>query len=303
MHILMTGASGLIGRHLCRALVRRGDQIIAVSRSAKPAQAGITWHVGDAADPNFLRGLMAHCDAAINLAGASVAQRWTAARRREIVDSRLGVTRALAAAMAQSDTTAPKRTLLSASAVGYYGYDNRGPCAETSPPGTGFLATTCQAWEAAAIASEAACVRCVRLRLGVVFAADGGALPQLVAPIRAYVGAALGSGQQWMSWIHIDDVVGLFLHALDHAECSGALNVVAPQAAHHGAVIAAAARALKRPLWAPRVPAAAMRLAMGAMAEEVLLGGQQVVPAAAQATGYAFTHADLDAALVNILRP
>jgi hypothetical protein len=302
MHVLMTGASGLIGRHLCRALVRRGDQVIAVSRSAQPQQAGVSWHVGDTQDPQFLAEPLAGCDAAINLAGASVATRWSASYKRTIAGSRLGVTQALSQAFrlarAKSDAC---RTLVSTSAVGYYGFANAGPCAEDAPLGAGFLAQVCHDWESAAQDSEIHGARCVRLRLGIVLSTEGGALPQILAPIRAMLGAPLGSGQQWMSWVHIDDVVGMYLKALDDGALHGAINVVAPQPVSNADLTKTAAKILGKPLWAPRVPGAVLRLAMGQMADEMLLGGQQVVPKAALAAGYAFAYPQLQGALTQLL--
>jgi hypothetical protein len=302
MTVFVTGASGLIGRHLCRVLVRRGNKVVAVSRSPQAAQQGVAWHVGDVTDPRFLAGPMAECSAIINLAGAPIAQRWTAAHRQTIVASRVATTEALVACLQQlrSQNQGPQ-VLLSTSAVGYYGFDNPGPCDEVAPVGSGLLADTCRAWEAAVSPAQTLGVRCVRLRLGVVLAREGGALPQLVRPIRLGVGAALGSGAQWMSWVHIDDVVGLYVHALDHSTVAGAVNVVAPQSVQHGRFIEAAAQALHRPLWAPRVPAWAVRMALGSMADEVLLGGQRVLPRRAQQTGYAFAQPQLEAALSDLL--
>lgn len=298
----MTGASGLIGRHLCRALVRRGDQVIAVSRSAQPQQAGVSWHVGDTQDPEFLAGLLASCDGAINLAGASVATRWNARYKRTISGSRLGVTQALSQAfrLARSKTEGPK-VLVSTSAVGYYGFANAGPCAEDAPLGPGFLAQVCHDWESAAQDSEIHGARCVRLRLGIVLSTEGGALPQILGPIRAMLGAPLGSGEQWMSWIHIDDVVGMYLKALDDDAMHGAINVVAPHPVTNAVLTQTAAKVLHKPLWAPRVPGPVLRLAMGQMADEMLLGGQNVEPKAALAAGYDFIYPELQGALTQLL--
>lgn len=304
MHVLMTGASGLIGRHLCRALVRRGDQVMAVSRSPQPPEAGVTWYVGDTQDASFLAGPLAVCDAAINLAGASVAQRWTARHKRTIAQSRLGVTQALSQAFRLAPAaTNKRRVLLSTSAVGYYGYDSTGPCTESAPLGQGFLAQVCHDWESAAQDSEIHGARCARLRLGVVLAPEGGALPQILKPIRAMVGAPLGTGAQMMSWVHIDDVVRLYLKALDDDAMHGPINVVAPNAVSNAALTKVAARILHKPLWAPKVPAAVLRLAFGQMADEVLLGGQHVAPEAALAHGYTFAYPGLSAALTQILTP
>ncbi len=294
MRLFVTGASGLVGSALCRDRVARGDQIVALSRVRRPDGDAIRWVVGDENDPAAWRGAVDGCDAVVNLAGAPVATRWTRANRLAIVRSRVGVTTALYHAL----TAAEQRpaVMISASAIGYYGTDLEATFTEESPRGRGFLADVCAEWEAAAQRSEALGVRVVRLRIGVVLDAAGGALPALARPMRLFAGGALGSGAQWLSWIQLADLVALIGAALADARYSGALNATGPAPARQRDFAAALARELHRPSWLD-VPSWTMKLLVGAMAEEVLLGGQRVLPACALANGFTFAYPELAAAL------
>ena len=297
MQIFMTGASGLVGKHLCEALYARGDTVVALTRKPKESKNGVRWVVGDAAHPEAWQDNLSGSDAVINLAGESVMGRWTDDTRQAIEQSRVKTTQALVTALKRAATPPP--VFVSASAVGYYGTDSERLFNETSPAGAGFLAHVAKVWEAATDGAEQAGTRTVMLRLGVVLAADGGAWPTLARPIKLGVGGTLGDGAAWMPWVHIDDVVGMFLWALDNGAVRGPVNVVAPGAARSREVMKETARALHRPLWL-RVPALLVRLGAGQMAEEMLLAGQHVEPAQAQTLGYTFRFPRLPEALQNI---
>jgi uncharacterized protein len=293
---LVTGATGFIGRHLVGRLVGRGDRVIALARRPAAA-AGLGAGVEVVQD---LAGLPAdqRIDGIVNLAGARIlGLPWTAARRRELLGSRLGTTDAVLALAARLERR--PSVLVNASAVGYYGLSGDAPVDEDAPPQPVFQSELCRQWEARATGAEALGLRVVRLRFGVVLGADGGALPQLARPVRLGAGSVLGSGRQGFPWIHLDDALRLIAFALDVEAVSGALNAVAPQAVTHRQFQQAMGRALSRPVWIP-VPAFALRAALGEMAQ-LLVDGQFVQPRRTLAAGFRFRHADLDAALADLL--
>jgi uncharacterized protein (TIGR01777 family) len=298
MRILLTGATGLIGSAVAAALVDRGDQIIAHSRRRRPPKPGIHWLVGDGQDPDTYRQALATVDGVINLAGAPIACRWTPKARAEILRSRVDTTRALVSAL--DGGGARPKVWVNASAIGYYGPNPKGLCEESTPQGQGFLAEVCGAWEAAALGAQQAQVRLVRLRLGAVLAAHGGMLPVFVRAARALLGGPMGSGEQWMSWIHITDAVRLILWCLDEPEICGPVNAVAPNAARHKEFIAALGKVLNRPMWL-RAPIWALGAALGDMAQELVLANQEVVPKIALNGGFAYRHPHLEAALHDLL--
>ena len=287
MRVLLTGGTGFIGDPVARALRAAGHDVTIVSRHPGyvPAKA-IAWDAVAAA--------VAETDAVVNLAGEPIAEgRWTPARKAGILASRVDATRVVVEGL----RAAAKRpgVLVSASAVGFYGPHGDEALDETAPAGEGFLADVCRQWEAEAFRARDLGVRVAALRIGVVLGPGGGALAKMLLPFRACLGGPLGSGTQWMSWIHRDDVVGLVLAALDGAAYAGPVNATAPAPARNRDFTRALARAVHRPAVLP-APAFALRLALGEMAD-ILLTGQRVVPAAATAAGYAFRHPDLDAAL------
>jgi len=290
MRVAIVGATGMIGRRLTMALLAHGDEVLAISRHGDSVTdaPGAAWDPAKGPlDPAVLEGV----DAVVNLAGASIGSgRWTDDRKREIVDSRLVTTTRLVEAIG---TTGP-RTLINASAVGYYGEGNA-PVDETAPPADDFLGVTCRKWEAAALAAEQNGVRVVLLRNGVVIAREAEVLKRQLVPFKLGLGGPIGGGQQWWSWVHIDDVTGLIRFVLEHPEVRGPVNAVAPHAVRQREFADALGHVLGRPTGLP-TPGFALKLAMGE-ASSIALSGQHVLPRAATEAGYTFAYPDVEAAL------
>ncbi len=297
MKILVSGASGLVGSALCPRLESSGEQVYRLVRHAPARAHEIVWDPErGVADPAQLEGF----DAVVHLAGESIgAGRWTEARKERIRSSRAVGTRGLAEALAR--VTRKPRAFVCASAVGWYG--NRGDerLDETSPPGSGFLAEVCREWEAACEPLARAGVRVVNTRFGMILAPHGGALPKMLVPFRMGIGGRLGSGDQWMSWIALDDVLGGIRHVLARPDLSGPVAFTAPSPVTNAEFTRVLARVLRRPAIVP-APAIALRLVLGEMADELMLAGQRVLPAALQRAGYAFMHPELEGALRHVLR-
>ncbi len=292
MKIVIAGGSGFIGRRLVRALRERGDEAVVLSRRSGPGF--LAW---DPSRPDSVRAALEGADAVVNLCGAGVADRpWTAARRRELVDSRLGPTKALVDAIGLA-TRRPK-VLVNASAVGYYGWEGA-TADEKTPAAAGFLADLCARWEAEASRAEAHGARTVLLRIGVVLGAEGGALGRMLLPFKLGLGGRLGDGAQAFPWIHADDVVGMVLAALDDERWRGPVNAVAPERADNAAFTKALGAALGRPTLFP-VPAFVLRTALGDLSG-LLLDGREVRPAAAERLGYRFEHPALAPALKAVV--
>lgn len=284
MRVLVTGGSGLVGRHLVGALASRGDEVTVTSRTGAVvdgARRSIAWRPADLPlPPNIASGL----DAIVNLAGARVAPRpWTAARRQELIISRTLTTARCVAALGGDGP----HVLVNASAIGYYGNTGERLVDETDGPGDDFLARLCLRWEAEARGGEERGARVVRLRFGHVLARGGGLLAPLEQATRLGLGTRFGRGRQWWSWIHVIDVVGLILHALDAPRLDGAINASAPEPARQGDFTAALSRRLRRPSFV-RLPAPALRFALGDVSS-VMLDSQRVRPAVALRAGYRFS--------------
>jgi uncharacterized protein len=299
MDVTITGATGLIGTKLVRALRDRGDGVTVLSRSPDRAREalGVDAVAWDPTSGPAPAEALAGRDAVVHLAGEPVAQRWNAKVRQAILASRETGTRNLVAGLRAADPR--PGTLVSSSAVGYYGSrgDERVP--ETTPPGDDFLAQACVAWEREAQAATADGVRVVSIRTGVVLDKSGGALQAMLPPFRLGVGGPVAGGRQYLPWIHVDDLVALYLRALDDPSWSGAYNGSAPEPVTNKEFSKALGRALRRPAVAP-VPAFALRLLYGEMAG-IVTEGQRAVPARAEAAGFTFRHADLDEALRSAL--
>ncbi len=295
MRIVVSGATGLIGTQLVAALKARGDDVTVLSRNPERTAAAlgvetVAWQPLNGPPPTEA---LAGSDAVIHLAGEPVAQRWSAAAKQAILDSRETGTRHLVDAIAASD---PKpAALLSSSAVGYYGKHGDDVVTEQTAAGNNFLAGVCVAWEREALRAEALGLRVVIVRTGVVLDASGGALKRMLPPFKAGVGGPVAGGRQYMPWIHCDDIVGLYLTALDDPSWSGPINGTAPEPVTNAVFSKALGRALGRPAVLP-VPGFAIRTIYGEMAE-IVIEGQRAVPAAAERFGYSFKQPELDEAL------
>ena len=292
MHILMTGGTGLIGTATCAALHDAGHKLTIFTRRSrsKTAEATYVTSFADCAEP---------VDAVINLAGAGLAdRRWTSAYKRQIVSSRVDLTRELVAWLGEREQ-APKR-LISASAIGFYGAAEDQAFTEGDVPGSGVSAELCQSWEEEAERAADYGTQVSLLRFGVVLAREGGALGKMTQSFHLGVESWLGSGDQWLSWIHLADAVRVIQHVLDCEHAEGVYNTVAPEPARHSELAHEAGRQHKT--WLKLgVPAVAARIMAGEMAEELLLTGQRVLPARLLEDGFQFHYPDLKQALVDLM--
>ena len=296
--ILLSGATGLIGGRLLPALASQGVAVRALTRrpaAAPPLAAPHRWLGWDGR--NVPPDAVAGAAGVVHLAGEPVfAGRLTAARRARILDSRVESTRSLVAAIGALPAPQRPRVLVSASAVGYYGSRGDQILDEDAAPGKGFFPEVCRAWEAEALAVTRHPVRCVVLRIGIVLARDGGALPRMALPFRVGLGGRLGDGRQWFPWIHADDVVSLIRAVLRDDVYTGPVNAVAPEPVRNAELTRALARVLHRPaLFA--VPAFVLRAALGELSSD-LLGSRRCVPRRALERGFAFVHPEIESALV-----
>jgi uncharacterized protein (TIGR01777 family) len=299
MKILVTGSTGLVGKALVKALSREGHTMCRLMRPQSVASRGAKEGFDVAWNPAAGELGGAGADAVVNLAGASIAGgRWTKERKELLRTSRIDTTRALVNALAKM--SARPRVLVSASAIGYYGDRGDELLTEESKAGTDFLAGLAQEWEAEAGKAEALGIRLVLVRFGIILAKHGGALPKMMLPFKFGAGGKLGSGKQWMSWVTLEDVVGILRFALENSSVRGAVNVVAPQPLQNAEFTKVLAKAMHRPALFP-APAFALRLALGEMADALLLSSQRVAPQKLQQLGYLFLHLDLSAALASIL--
>ena len=319
MKILVTGSSGLVGTALTRALASAGHTVCRLVRPQSAAGEGAKKGFAVAWNPasGELGGAGVGADAVVNLAGASIAGgRWTAERKALLRSSRIDTTRALVNALARMN--ARPSVLISASAIGIYGNRGDETLTEESKPGTDFLASLAKEWEAEALKAEALGIRVALARFGIILAREGGALPKMMLPFRFGAGGRLGSGKQWMSWVTLEDVVGILRFAVENASVRGAgnvasvtsainaapvrgaINIVSPQPLQNAEFTKAIAKAMHRPALFP-APAFALRLALGEMADALLLSSQRVAPQALEKLGYRFLHPDLNSALAAIL--
>ena len=303
MKILVTGSSGLVGTALVKALGRDGHMVCRLMRPESAANNEVKDGFNVAWNPatGELGGAGVGPDGVVNLAGASIAGgRWTAERKAMLRSSRIDTTRALVGALAKMNVR--PGVLVSASAIGIYG--NRGDelLTEESKAGTDFLAELARDWEAEALKAEALGIRVVLARFGIILAREGGALAKMLLPFKLGAGGRLGSGQQWMSWVTLEDVIGILRMAIEKATVRGAVNVVAPQPVKNAEFTKVLAKALHRPTLFP-APAFALRLALGEMADALLLSSQRVVPQKLEQAGFRFAHADLTTALGVVLSP
>lgn len=296
MRILISGASGLIGTALRTELAQRGDETAALVRHA-PRGEDVQWTPGRPLDPQKLYGF----DAVVHLGGKNISGLWSRKHKQEVRESRVQGTRTLATAAAASfRLCGSPRLFVAASAIGYYGNRGDESLTETSSPGTGFLPEVCIQWEAAADPAREAGLRVAHMRIGVVLAKNGGALPPLLLPFRLGLGGRIGDGRQYWSWVALADVVGAFALALHDEDIGGPINVVAPHPARVSHFVDTLGSVLRRPTILP-VPALAVRMLLGEMGETLLLGSAKVLPAKLEAAGYSFVHPELRGALQAVL--
>jgi uncharacterized protein (TIGR01777 family) len=295
----VTGASGLIGRALVATLAARGDEVTVLTRDPERPQArlgaavqALRWD--PLSEPAPARALAGR-DAVVHLAGEPVAQRWSEGAKRAIHDSRVLGTRNLVAGLRELDSGARPTVFVSSSAVGYYGAHGAEPIDEEASAGSGFLARVCVAWEAQARGAEPLGVRAVQVRTGVVLDREGGALAKMLPPFRLGVGGPVAGGEQYVAWVHRDDVIGMMLTALADGRWSGPVNATAPEPVSNRELSRALGRELHRPALLP-VPALALRVLYGDMGE-IVTTGVRAVPAKALVLGYQFAHPQLEEAL------
>jgi uncharacterized protein len=301
MKVLVTGSSGLVGTALASVLASVGHTVCRLVRPQSATDKGSKVGFAVAWDPatGELGSAGVGADAVVNLAGASIADgRWTAERKALLRSSRIDTTRALVSALAKMN--ARPSVLVSASAIGIYGDRGDETLTEESQPATDFLASLVREWEAEAMKAEALGIRVVLARFGIVLAREGGALPKMMLPFKIGAGGKLGSGRQWMSWVTLEDVVAILRFVIENASVGEAINIVSPRPLQNSEFTKALAKAIHRPALFP-APAFALRLALGEMADALLLSSQRVAPQALEKLGYRFLHADLKTALAAIL--
>lgn len=305
MKVAVTGATGFVGSRLVNRLQQDGHQILVLTRDAERARLFPT-----VAFPNVeivaytplesgdWQNCISGCDGVVNLAGAPIAEsRWTPERKQEILASRQIGTEKIVEAIARANPR--PAVLINSSAIGYYGTSETATFDETSPAGNDFLAQVCQAWEAEAEKVKQLGTRLVILRTGIVLGM-GGAIAKMLLPFQLFAGGPLGSGQQWFSWIHLDDLVSLILQALTESTVEGVLNATAPQPVKMAELCQTLGQVLNRPSWLP-VPAFALELLLGDAAQ-VVLEGQQVLPKRTQAAGFQYQYLTVKQALQDILK-
>jgi uncharacterized protein (TIGR01777 family) len=294
MKVLISGATGLIGSSLAQELKSGGHHVTSLTRSPT-GENNISWDP----DAGTVDGSLEGTDAVVHLAGESIAEgRWTVSKKRRIMDSRKKGTRLLAETIA--GLTTPPRVMVSASAVGYYGDRADEVLREDSRPGSDFLAEVCKVWEAAADPAREAGIRVVHTRFGIVLSLEGGALGTMLPIFKLGGGGRIGRGRQWWSWVAIDDVVGTIHHALENDSVEGPVNVGSLNPMTNAEYTRVLGKVLNRPTVLP-VPAPAIRLALGGIADALLLASQRMDPAKLKETGYRFRHPELEGALRHLL--
>jgi uncharacterized protein (TIGR01777 family) len=301
VRVVVTGATGFIGRRLIDRLIDAGHAVTAISRDLERARAllPVRCHVEAWDGRSATSELLSDVDAVVHLAGAGVAdKRWTSKRKDEIRESRVAGSHALVASIAELPRERRPKALVAASAIGYYGDRGDETLTEQSPVGQGFLAEVCGAWEREIFVGSSLGVRTAVVRIGIVLGPSGGALQKMQTPFRLGLGGRLGRGNQWMSWIHLEDIVGLLVFAVENSHVSGPINGVAPQPVTNADFTTALARSVHKPALLP-VPAIALRAAMGEMSS-LLLASQRVVPRAATDLGYTYQFPQLAGALEDL---
>jgi uncharacterized protein (TIGR01777 family) len=300
--VLITGGMGFIGTNLTKVLSANGYEVTVLDRSmqeGRPMPAGVSRVQGDSTKPGDWQDQLAEHEVVINLAGASIFQRWNSEVKRALRDSRILTTRNVVQALAAR--RGEETHLFSADAVGYYGFHGDEMVNEDNPPGTDFLAQLGADWEAEALKAQEHGARVVVTRFGLVMGQNGGVLGQLVPLFRRYLGSPLGSGKQWFSWVHEADLANMFLFLLERKDIEGAVNCTTPNPVRNKELTKTLARVLGRPVIMPFVPAFMLRLVLGEFAN-VIVEGQRVVPAKLLDNGFDFRYPELEGALRAILK-
>jgi uncharacterized protein (TIGR01777 family) len=308
MKVFITGGTGFVGQNVALRLIKEGFEVTVLTRGRKmadkgpgldlPYQGQISYLIGNPAEAGPWQEAISQHQVIINLAGSSIFGRWTEKYKQEIRDSRINITRNLVAAMTCASSGA--QTLLNASAIGYYGFSGEEEVTEESPPGSDFLASVCQAWEKEALAAERKGCRVVLMRFGLVLGKNGGVLDKLVPVFRKYLGGPLGSGEQWFSWIHVDDLIEAIIFLISKPDLRGPINICSPYPVRQKEFARSLGHALKRPSFF-RTPGFILRLILGEMAT-VLVNGQKVYPARLLNAGFNFQYPRIDEALNQIIK-
>ncbi len=302
MRILVTGATGFVGRRLCRVLSQAGHELVALSRDPESARRRVpelrqafAWNpISDVPTSESLDGV----DSVVHLAGETVTGRWTSRKREAIRDSRVGGTRNLMKALAQSKSR--PRSMVAASAIGYYGDRDDLELREDSASGDDFLADVCRAWEGESLRAQDLGIRIVQLRIGIVLGSGGGAMQAMLLPARLGLGGPLGSGRQWWSWIHLEDLVAAARLCLEDEELQGPVNATAPNPSRQRDFAKALGRVLSRPAFLP-APVFMLKIVLGGFAAE-LLSSKRVLPGRLQKAGFGFRLPELGPALEAVVQ-
>jgi hypothetical protein len=304
MRVLIIGATGFIGRNLVKKLLEKDHTITVFTRNYRKARElfgdQVTVQQWRTDDYIILQEFAHKVDVVINLAGENLAsKRWTSTQKRKIISSRVNIGKALSFALKQSWDK--PYLLLQASAVGYYGFSEEAVFTEQSPNGKGFLPMVTRQWEDSVRNVEEDNTRKVFLRTGVVLGKEGGMVPQLLLPFRFFTGVYLGSGKQWLSWIHVDDQVDIIIRLMEDKTSTGIYNLTAPEPVKMKAMVKSLGKILKRPVIGG-VPAFLLKMIYGDMAQEAILSGQKVIPERLQKEGYKFQYPDIEGALHNLVK-
>jgi len=295
---LITGASGLIGKRLTELLLQKGHQVSHLGRKKSNGLVpSYVWDVkGGTIDINALKGI----DTIIHLAGAGIADKpWTKERKREILESRTQSTQLLHKTLQQNPNSV--KAFISASAIGYYGFEASDKTfTENSEAGIDFLASVTRQWEEEVEKLKTLSLRVAKIRIGIVLSTEGGALKPMLLPIKYFVGSPLGSGKQWMSWIHMDDLCAMFIHIAENEKLDGVYNATSPTASTNAEFTKAVAAVLKRPIWLPNVPEFVLTILLGEMAS-LITQGSKVSSKKIQESGFVFQYPTLEGALENLL--
>jgi uncharacterized protein len=296
MKVFITGGTGFVGKTLASVLIRSGKEVTILTRSGKGETPGVSWVNGDPTQRGEWQEKVRGHEAVINLAGASIFTRWTKEAKKALRESRILTTRHVAEAMEGGKGN----VLISTSAIGYYGFHGDETLSEESPPGGDFLAILARDWEAEAREAEKKGCRVVITRLGIVLGEKGGALGQMIPLFEKFVGGPLGSGRQWFSWVHIEDLARAFIFILEHPEISGPVNFTAPNPVRNKELAQSLGRILGRPAFLP-APGFMLRLILGEFGS-ILLEGQRVLPQKLLQAGFQFQYPEIEGALRQVIR-